>query len=79
MNYLRRTEAADYLQAHYGLYTAGTLAKMAVVGGGPPFRLLGRFPVYTEADLRDWAEGRMTAPVSSTAAAGSQRQRANAA
>ncbi|MBD8550683.1 hypothetical protein [Sphingomonas sp. CFBP 8764] len=65
--YLRRSEAARYLQDNYGAYTVETLAKLACVGGGPVFRRMGPFPVYTAADLKLWAEGRMSKPVTSTA------------
>jgi len=65
--YLRRHQAAEYLQERYGAYTTETLAKLACVGGGPKFRKLGRFPVYTPADLDAWAVSRMSPPVSSTA------------
>lgn len=74
--YLRRQEAADYLNQQYGLYTRDTLAKLAVSGDGPPYRLLGRFPVYTRDELDAWAEGRLSRPVRSTADAASSRHRA---
>ena len=64
--YLRRREAADYLQERYGAYTAETLAKLACVGGGPRFRKMGAFPLYAPADLDNWAESRMSKPVAST-------------
>ena len=78
-NYLRRHQAADYLQASYGFGTTETLAKLACVGGGPRFRKLGRFPVYTAMDLDDWAQSRLSAPVSSTAEFAEQRRHINAA
>lgn len=65
--FLRRAEAAEYLQAQYGLYTAATLAKLAVVGGGPPFRKLGQRPLYRPVDLDAWARARMSKVVHSTA------------
>lgn len=65
--YLRRTEAAAYLQERYGAYTVDTLAKLASIGGGPKYRKLGVFPVYRPADLDEWAQSRMSPPVSSTA------------
>ncbi len=65
--YLRRTEAARYLQERFGAYTADTLAKLASVGGGPIFRKMGAYPVYRPADLDSWAEARMSKPVASTA------------
>ena len=64
--YLRRDQAAAYLQSRYGAYTTDTLAKLACVGGGPQFRKLGPFPVYLAEDLAAWAEARMSRAVSST-------------
>lgn len=64
--YLRRSEAAAYLQERYGAYTTETLAKLACVGGGPRFRKLGPYPVYTPEDLDAWAASRMTRTVGST-------------
>jgi len=64
--YLRRKEAAAYLQERYGAYTTETLAKLACVGGGPSFRKMGAFPLYTRAQLDDWAQSRMSRPVQST-------------
>lgn len=61
--YLRRKEAAAYLQERYGAYTAETLAKLACVGGGPPFRKMGAFPLYKPAELDAWAVSRMSAAV----------------
>jgi hypothetical protein len=65
--YLRRSQAAAYLQERYGSYTADTLAKLACIGGGPQFRKLGAFPVYTTEDLDRWALDRMSKAVGSTA------------
>lgn len=64
--FLRREQAADYLQSRYGAYTRQTLAKLAVNGGGPRFRRLGRYPYYTTADLEEWARSRMSPLVEST-------------
>lgn len=66
--YLRRNEAAAYLRQRYGSGTPATLAKLACVGGGPVFRKLGRYPVYTIEDLDSWAQSRMSEPVASTSA-----------
>lgn len=74
--YLRRDAAADYLRENYGLYTRATLAKLAVSGDGPPFRMFGRFPVYTREDLDEWIQSRLSKPVSSTAEAGTKRNAA---
>ncbi len=64
--YLRRKQAAEYLQERYGAYTNDTLAKLACIGGGPLFKKLGPYPVYTPEDLDAWAESRMSRPVHST-------------
>jgi hypothetical protein len=57
---MRRREASQYLQDQHGIRLAhSTLAKLAVVGGGPPFRLDGRFPVYDRADLDVYADARL--------------------
>lgn len=64
--YLRRNQAAAYLQSRYGAYTTETLAKLACIGGGPCFRKLGPFPVYAPDDLDIWATSRMSRPVRST-------------
>ncbi len=64
--YLRRAEAAEYLQARYGAYKTQTLAKLAVTGGGPRWRKMGAFTYYLPADLDEWAASRMSAPVNTT-------------
>lgn len=67
--YLRREEAAQYLQNRVHAYTAKTLAKLATVGGGPEFQKLGRFPVYTAEALDKWLASKTGPVVSSTAGA----------
>ena len=57
--FLFRRDCPDYLLTKYGLeVSAEHLARLAVVGGGPRFRLLagrtGR-AVYTQPDLDSWA------------------------
>ncbi len=64
--YLRRGQAAAYLQERFGAYTTETLAKLAVTGQGPRFRKIGPYPVYTPHDLENWAAARMTRLVQST-------------
>jgi len=67
--YLRRADAARYFRERWGAPCSPSwLAKFAVTGGGPRFRKIGRFPVYTRADLDAWIEGRITTPRSSTSA-----------
>ena len=58
--FLRRKQAADYIGQVWGIpISPRTLAKLAVVGGGPPFRKAGRFPMNQPADLDAWVERRL--------------------
>jgi hypothetical protein len=53
---LRRCEAANHVTKKWGIpLSPQTLAKLAVVGGGPLYRKAGRFPLYDAADLDAWA------------------------
>ena len=64
---LRRKEASRYLDEIHGISRAvGTLAKLAVVGGGPRFRVAGRTPLYSTDDLDAWADSILSPPVGST-------------
>lgn len=65
--YLRRAEAAHYIQTTYG-FSCSTqwLAKLTVVGGGPVYRKAGRTPIYAPSDLDTWAINRIGEPQSST-------------
>lgn len=63
----RRNAAADYLRTVWGIpCSPKTLAKWAVIGGGPVFRKAGRTPLYPEDGLDDWARKRLTHRVHST-------------
>ena len=65
--YLRRRAAAEYLREQRGIpFSEKTLAKLACVGGGPQYRLFGRIPLYTVADLDAYAESKIGKPVRST-------------
>jgi hypothetical protein len=65
--FLRRADAAQYLQQNYGLRCAPqTLAKLAVVGGGPKYHLAGRTPLYEPPDLDEYAKSKIGAPRRST-------------
>lgn len=64
--YLRRKDAAQYLIERYGHGSPRTLAKLAVIGGGPMFRRFGRIVVYDPADLDKWAQSRLSQPMAST-------------
>ncbi len=58
--YLRRPAAAEYVQSRWGVPCAArTLAKLAVVGGGPEFRKAGRTPLYEPSRLDDWAKAKI--------------------
>jgi hypothetical protein len=64
---LRRKAASQYLEEQYGIHRApATLAKLAVIGGGPPFRRDGRIPLYSVDDLDEWATSRLGALMRST-------------
>lgn len=53
---LRRTEASEYLKDTWGIdRKPSTLAKLAVVGGGPRFEHANRIPLYPVAELDAWA------------------------
>jgi hypothetical protein len=68
--YLRRKQAARYLLETHGLERApATLAKLAVIGGGPAFRRAGRIPLYAPADLDDWVASILSEPIRTTSEA----------
>jgi len=65
--YLRRKPAADYLNDIWGLPTkASTLAKVAVLGGGPAFHSAGRIPLYAIEELDRFAKAKLGNPRRST-------------
>jgi hypothetical protein len=64
--FLRRREAAQYLQQRGIPCAAKTLAKLAVIGGGPAFRCIGRIPLYEVEELERWIEAKISPPVAST-------------
>jgi hypothetical protein len=43
-----------------------TLAKLAVIGGGPIFRRIGRVPLYLTDDLDEWVASKLSPPMGST-------------
>jgi hypothetical protein len=65
---LRRAEAAEYLKGRHGISrTVGTLAKLAVTGGGPAFRKIGqRVVLYDVEELDRWAASLLGEPMRST-------------
>ena len=49
---LRRDDAAKYLKETFGFRCSTQwLAKLACIGGGPPYRLANRTPLYSVTDL----------------------------
>jgi hypothetical protein len=65
--YLRRKQAAQYLNDDWGIPTAAsTLAKRAVVGGGPSFHSAGRIPLYSLDELDRYARAKLGKPRKST-------------
>lgn len=63
---LRREDTATALTEAGFRTSKATLASMACRGGGPPFYLYGRVPLYRWGDVLAWAQGRMSAPHSTT-------------
>jgi hypothetical protein len=57
---LRRKAAAAVLAAKGFPVSDKTLATKATRGGGPPYRLFGRIPLYRWGDLLAWAEGKLS-------------------
>lgn len=50
-----RQQAAEYLQNIYGLRcSVKTLANHASLGKGPRFYWIGRYPIYSKAEIDRW-------------------------
>ena len=64
--YLRRKQAGEYLKSRYGFGSEKTLAKLAVVGGGPLFHKAANAAIYRPEDLDAWALSKIGAPQKST-------------
>ena len=65
--FLRRKAASKYLREVHGVDRApSTLAKYAVLGGGPVFQRIGRDPVYTPVNLDEWVASKLSGPMRST-------------
>lgn len=64
---LRRKAASEYLHETHGFDCApSTLAKVAVIGGGPIFRRIGRVPLYATDDLDEWVASKLSPRMRST-------------
>jgi hypothetical protein len=74
---LRRSAASEYLWRKHGVKVAPTsLAKLACVGGGPPFQKDGPWPTYPVPGLDQYAKKRLSRLVSSTSElAGAEKSR----
>jgi len=64
--FFRRKNAAEYLRTHYGFGSYASLAKLAVLGGGPRFRKIGRIVIYDKNDLGSWVQSRISPLMHST-------------
>jgi hypothetical protein len=59
--YVRRKQASEYLEREWGVPAKPrTLAKLAVVGGGPRFFKAGRTVLYSLVDLDAYAQGKIS-------------------
>jgi hypothetical protein len=70
---LRRKATAEALTASGFPCSDKTLSTKASRGGGPPFRLFGRVPLYRWGDVVQWAEAKLTPPRRSTSEADAPR------
>ena len=59
---LTRREAAHFLTKRGYAVASTTLAKYAVIGGGPAHEMFGRKPLYTETGLLAWVASKTSAP-----------------
>ena len=64
----RADTAAALTEAGFPVSPA-TLATKATRGGGPPYRLFGRKPLYEWGPTLEWAKARLSEPVANTSAA----------
>jgi hypothetical protein len=65
----RRKQLAEALSAAGFPIAMATLSTMASRGGGPPFRLWSRVPLYRWGCALAWAEARLSEPRRSTSEA----------
>jgi hypothetical protein len=64
---MTRIEAARYITDHWFPCSPKTLAKLAVVGGGPEFRKAGRMPLYSIAACDRYSRSKIGPVLRSTA------------
>jgi hypothetical protein len=63
---LSREKTADALTAAGYPVSPATLATKATRGGGPPYQLFGRKPLYRWGNSLAWAQSKLSAPCAST-------------
>ncbi len=69
---LSRREASSYLEEEHGIIRKpSTLAKLAVIGGGPPFESFNRTPLYRPSELDRWVASIISRLKTSTSDSGS--------
>jgi hypothetical protein len=66
---LTRADVASALTEVGFPVSAATLATKAVRGGGPPYQLFGRKPLYRWGAALEWARSRLSRPVTNTSEA----------
>jgi hypothetical protein len=66
---LTRAQTAQALSDAGYPTAAATLATKATRGGGPPYQLYGRVPIYTWGPTLSWAESQLSAPIGSSSEA----------
>jgi hypothetical protein len=77
-SYVRRAELSSALAAAGFPIALATLNSLATRGGGPPYRMWGRFPIYRWADALAWARNRLSEPAHSSSEHVTQRAKLNA-
>jgi hypothetical protein len=64
---MTRIEAARYITDNWFPRSPKTLAKLAVIGGGPAFRKAGRVPLYSASSCDQYGKSKIGPLVHSTA------------
>jgi hypothetical protein len=66
--FIERAAAAAYIRETWGIPCAAqTLAKLAVIGGGPEYHKVGRSAMYSHTSLDTWANQKLGKAIKSTA------------
>jgi hypothetical protein len=59
MEYRTRKQATQYLRKKGVIISDNGLARLALIGRGPEFQYSGRFPLYAEPKLDEWAQSQL--------------------